>query len=140
MGRLATVLCTVTGIVTIIDHCRNTPFYAQLLSRHVTAAPGGYQISPGLNFFVTLALGAGVWWMTSPDPPLEDLPAARKQRWKRAYLAAAAIAFWLILGPAIRPAQTTPSSPKAAAAAPPPRRSPFSLKPLFRQSSGQAWE
>lgn len=117
------------------------PFYAQLLSRHVSAAPGGYQISPGLNFFVAISLGAGVWWMASPDSPLEDLVAARKQRWKRAYLATLAIAFWLILGPAIRPAQTTSSPPKAAAAArATPRRSPFSLKPLFRQSSGQAWE
>ncbi len=158
MGRLATVLCAITGIMTIIDHFTSTPFFSVLLSRHVTSTPSGYQISPSLNFLVTISLGAIFWMSTGADAPAADPAAAKRQTWKRINLAAAAMAAWLLLGPAIRrdpavdpqlqpalppasaavPAGTTPAAAPAVATPPAtaPTSTPFGLKPLYRQSLG----
>lgn len=144
MGRLATVLCAITGIMTIIDHFTNTPFFSQLLSRHIISTPGGYQISPGLNFFTTISLGVIVWAVLGADAPHADAAVAKKHAWKRTSLAAVSMAAWLLLGPAIR--RAPPAAPQAELAPPAalapapaiaaPNTSPFGLKPLYRQPLG----
>ena len=68
VGRLTTLLCAVTGTMTIIDHFANTPFFSSWLSRHFASTPAGYQISPGLNFLVIVGLGGGIWKRADAGP------------------------------------------------------------------------
>jgi hypothetical protein len=131
VGRLTTLLCAVTGTMTIIDHFANTPFFSSWLSRHFASTPAGYQISPGLNFLVIVGLGGGIWLITGSDNPHPDAAAAKKLWRLRANLAAAAMAAWLLLGPSIRrgPAVVPAAAPGLSIAAPlgqaPPSAPPF---------------
>lgn len=135
------MLAAITGVMTIIDHFTSTPFFSLLLSRHVTSTPRGYEISAGFNFLITISLGGAVWLSVAGDEPPADPSQTKKLAWKRIYLAAAAMAAWLILGPAIRreprAAAEPEAAPRAESPAPAaPRNSPFGLRPLYRQTGG----
>lgn len=135
VGRLTTLLCTVTGVMTIIDHFANTPFFSSWLSRHFASTPAGYQISPGLNFLVIVGLGGAIWLITGSDNPHPDAAAAKRLWRLRANLAAAAMAAWLLLGPSIRrgpavaPAEA-PAAPIIAAPATPLGQAPRPAQPF----------
>lgn len=114
MARLTTLLCIVTGVMTIVDHFSSNRLFSTWLAENVAKTPDGYQISPGLNFAVIVCLGGLIWLLTGSDGPQADA-AAVKKRWRlRNGLAAAAMAAWLIFGPAIRrhaPVAPLPASP-----------------------------
>lgn len=135
MGRLTTLLCTVTGVMTIIDHFANTPFFSSWLSRHFAITPLGCQISPGLNFLVIVGIGGAIWLITGSDDSHPDAAAAKKLWRLRANLAAAAMTAWLLLGPPIRrgpalvPAET-PAAPSISAPSTPLGQGPRLAQPF----------
>ena len=114
MGRLTTLLCVVTGVMTIVDHFASTPLFSTWLAENFAKTPGGYEISPGLNFLVIVGLGGLIWLITGSDAPQSDAAAASKLWRLRNILAALTMAAWLLFGPAIRrerPAPAAPASP-----------------------------
>ena len=114
MGRLTTLLCIVTGVMTIADHFASTPLFSTWLSQNFVKTAAGYEISPGLNFLVIVGLGGLIWLLTGSDAPQAD-PLAAKKLWRlRNGLAAAVMTGWLLLGPSIRRERSAPAAPAAS--------------------------
>lgn len=129
MGRLTTLLCAVTGVMTIIDHFASTPLFSAWLSENFAKTPAGYEISPGLNFLVVVSLGGLIWLLTGSDAPQADATAARKLWRLRNGLAAGVIVAWLFFGPSIRRERPAPKS----AASPTLEQAPYFPPPLGKR-------
>ncbi|HUY93524.1 MAG TPA: hypothetical protein VMV10_32655 [Pirellulales bacterium] len=129
MGRLTTLLCIVTGMMTIVDVFSSNRLFSTWLSENFAKTAAGYRISPGLNFLVIVSLGALIWLVTGSDAPQADAAAAKKLWRLRNVLAAAAMAAWLIFGPSIRRGRAVP----APAASPTLEQAPYFPSPLGKR-------
>ena len=129
MGRLTTLLCVITGVMTIIDHFASTPLFSAWLSENVAKTSAGYEISPGLNFLVIVSLGGLIWLLTGSDAPQADAAAAKKLWRLRNGLAACVMAAWLLFGPSIRREQPAPNP----AASPTLDQAPYFPPPLGKR-------